>query len=508
VKTRPSRIRLTPALTLAAMFASAAPGAAGYDPSRIFRDMFDAETVSQRADLCSQIPEGESPQYLLSFCQGLLALANRSDSLAVLLLEEALKLQPDFAAGCVIYADGYVERGDTRNAIRWYRRASAIAPKRLDPYYGIGRIWLERAETEGTQAYAEALQAFRQMTVADPSNPDGWSNVGMVLASMGRFDEAEESFKKALSLAPRDPALYESLGALASRRGDDAAAEDAWRQSLKVDPANATAAIELASLFGRQGRISEAAAVLEHGVATAQLGQAAGRLRRDLALLSLLEDRTKRAASLLEEAWALSPDARTLAALAHVHLLNDKVGDALPLLAEAAGKDSVATGPFVRAWQMKIAPELPEFGQSNPAGSFLLRKLGSRPLAPSEPAGAYATHHLVRLLLPDWALPDGKLTIERRAAQAEYDTPPVPVFRATATYPETAVGSEGTVQIRVKIDKDGGVRDARVIEGGGNPALEWAALDAAKRWRFQPALRNGKPVESEVTIPFRFSIAR
>jgi protein TonB len=58
--------------------------------------------------------------------------------------------------------------------------------------------------------------------------------------------------------------------------------------------------------------------------------------------------------------------------------------------------------------------------------------------------------------------------------------------------------------VRVQIDARGEVTEAKVSRGG-NPALEWAALDAAKRWRFQPALRNGIAVASDVEIPFRFS---
>ena len=67
-----------------------------------------------------------------------------------------------------------------------------------------------------------------------------------------------------------------------------------------------------------------------------------------------------------------------------------------------------------------------------------------------------------------------------------------------------ATGIEETIAVLVHIDATGLVRDAKVIRGG-NPALEWAALDAAKRWRFQAATRNGIPVEADVTIPFRFS---
>jgi protein TonB len=38
------------------------------------------------------------------------------------------------------------------------------------------------------------------------------------------------------------------------------------------------------------------------------------------------------------------------------------------------------------------------------------------------------------------------------------------------------------------------------------PLLDGAALDAVSRWRFTPALNNGRPVRVWVAIPVRFSL--
>ncbi len=204
----------------------------------------------------------------------------------------------------------------------------------------------------------------------------------------------------------------------------------------------------------------------------------------------------------------MSPDARTLAALAHVRFLKNETDDALALLGQAVVMDSSAVRPFARAWQTQIATAMPAFAKRDPTAASILRKMIQRPLSPNEPAGAFATGALVRQLLPDWKIPDGPLGPRKETPAEEYDTPPTPTYRARAVYPEAAAGIEGTVQVRVKIDAQGAVTDAKVIGDAGNPALEWASVDAVKRWRFQPATRNGVPVASEVTIPFRFSRSR
>jgi TonB family protein len=55
----------------------------------------------------------------------------------------------------------------------------------------------------------------------------------------------------------------------------------------------------------------------------------------------------------------------------------------------------------------------------------------------------------------------------------------------------------GTVKVGVVIAPNGTVKDARIV--GGHPVLAGAALDAAKKWRFEPA-----PTETSGVIDFKF----
>lgn len=67
------------------------------------------------------------------------------------------------------------------------------------------------------------------------------------------------------------------------------------------------------------------------------------------------------------------------------------------------------------------------------------------------------------------------------------------------TYPELAhkMNISGTVKIEVTVAANGTVKEARVV--GGHPVLAQSALDAAKRWRFEPAAS-----ESTGVIDFKF----
>ncbi len=66
-------------------------------------------------------------------------------------------------------------------------------------------------------------------------------------------------------------------------------------------------------------------------------------------------------------------------------------------------------------------------------------------------------------------------------------------------YPELArkMHLAGTVKIEVVVAPNGTVKEARII--GGHPVLANSALDAAKKWRFEPS-----PTESTGVIDFKF----
>ena len=66
-------------------------------------------------------------------------------------------------------------------------------------------------------------------------------------------------------------------------------------------------------------------------------------------------------------------------------------------------------------------------------------------------------------------------------------------------YPELAhkMNISGNVKIEVTVAPNGTVKEARIV--GGHPVLAQAALDAAKRWRFEPAAG-----ESNGIIDFKF----
>ncbi len=90
---------------------------------------------------------------------------------------------------------------------------------------------------------------------------------------------------------------------------------------------------------------------------------------------------------------------------------------------------------------------------------------------------------------------------------ATADAGPVPVSQPPPTYPREALrrGEGGTVRVTATIAADGSVERMDVAQSSGNRYLDRAALDAVRRWRFKPAMRNGQPVSGTVVIPVNFA---
>lgn len=63
---------------------------------------------------------------------------------------------------------------------------------------------------------------------------------------------------------------------------------------------------------------------------------------------------------------------------------------------------------------------------------------------------------------------------------------------------------QGTVVLRLLIGTDGRVQQVSIAESSGFERLDKAALDAARRWRWQPMLRDGVPVEVRGLMPIPF----
>ncbi|WP_353683809.1 energy transducer TonB [Thermodesulfovibrio sp. 3907-1M] len=90
---------------------------------------------------------------------------------------------------------------------------------------------------------------------------------------------------------------------------------------------------------------------------------------------------------------------------------------------------------------------------------------------------------------------------------AEFGTTYGPKFlyREIPVYPQIArrLGKEGKVVLRLTINEKGELLNVEVIEGAPYGFTE-SAVEAVKKSKFSPAIKNGKPVACRAILPVRF----
>ncbi len=96
-------------------------------------------------------------------------------------------------------------------------------------------------------------------------------------------------------------------------------------------------------------------------------------------------------------------------------------------------------------------------------------------------------------------------TLESAFSMAEIDQKPRAVFQASPSYPPEMRGKkvEGDVVLIFVVDADGKVANPR-IESSTHTAFNAPALNAIKKWKFEPGLRGGERVPCKMRVPIRF----
>ena len=111
---------------------------------------------------------------------------------------------------------------------------------------------------------------------------------------------------------------------------------------------------------------------------------------------------------------------------------------------------------------------------------------------------------------PTVPLPEPPPTVIEQPKAALPSRPPQLLSRTEPPYPAAAKqeGIEGVVLLRVQVKADGRVGTVKLARSSGHSALDEAAARDVKRWRFSPALREGKAVAETVKVRVTFRIVR
>ncbi len=101
---------------------------------------------------------------------------------AIRLMDEALRLKPDFAEALCM--GGYMlgECGQPQSAIRFYRRALELDASLVVGHVNLGKLLF------AAEKFTEALASFAAATRLAPHDPDAWCSCAGAWRELGRIE--------------------------------------------------------------------------------------------------------------------------------------------------------------------------------------------------------------------------------------------------------------------------------------------------------------------------------
>lgn len=181
---------------------------------------------------------------------------------------------------------------------------------------------------------------------------------------------------------------------------------------------------------------------------------------------------------------------------ATVTVLNPDTNAKLDTVTDSQGKFSLTGAPagqyILKIEKAGFTPILREFdlrGDSNMERELTMSPEGSA----SQPADLVTDSDNSRNPVP----------VGGRVAQSNLLSRVQPIYPAAAK----AAGTQGTVEIKATISKDGVPVDLQVVSTPSSDLAE-SALQAVRQWRYRPTLLNGAPVEISTTVIVNYTLSQ
>jgi tetratricopeptide (TPR) repeat protein len=180
---------------------------------------------------------------------------------AIELMDEALRLKPDFADALCMGGYMLSECGQPQAAMRFYRRALELDDSLVVGHVNLGKLLF------AAEQFTEALACFEAATILAPGGPDAWCSRAGTLRELGRLEESVETAKRALELRPDFPEASINLGNALLKLDRSEEAFDAYLRAGRPGPCFAKALLGQGLTLRNLGRFSEAMSAFDRAAA-------------------------------------------------------------------------------------------------------------------------------------------------------------------------------------------------------------------------------------------------
>jgi protein O-mannosyl-transferase len=167
-------------------------------------------------------------------------------------LQEAIRLQPDFAGAHSLLGVVLAKQGHIDEAVSQLQEAIRLKPDSAEAHYNLGAALDQKGQTD------QAMGQFQEALRLKPDYAEAHYNLGIVLGKKGQVDEAIRQFQEAIRLKPDHADACNNLGIVLGKKGQVDEAIRQFQEAIRLKPDHADAHYNLGLLLGHQGRMDEA----------------------------------------------------------------------------------------------------------------------------------------------------------------------------------------------------------------------------------------------------------
>jgi tetratricopeptide (TPR) repeat protein len=184
-------------------------------------------------------------QAVLAFDQG------RLDD-AVAALQQALRVQPDYAEAYRKLGCTYFRQGRHDEAVASYHQAIALQPSSGIFHSELGSVLVAQGK------FHEAEAVCREAVRLQPADPGSHNALGTALVGQRKLVKAAESFREALRLEPKFHPAHHNLGLALATQFKRTQAIEMYREAIRLAPDVAEYHLSLGKAFHVRGRLERA----------------------------------------------------------------------------------------------------------------------------------------------------------------------------------------------------------------------------------------------------------
>ncbi len=188
----------------------------------------DFEAYDFNEDIMVISPDLLTPEEYLDW--GIAALELDYFEEALVLINQAIMLSPDWAEAYIYRGHAYTQSGDLEHALLDFTEAIELDPKDATTYNQRGCVLYSLGEFE------RAITDFNSAIELDPLDATAYKNRAVVLLEQGNASQALTDLNQAISLDPDYAEAYNFRGVAYTELGDLELAIQDFNQAIKLDP--------------------------------------------------------------------------------------------------------------------------------------------------------------------------------------------------------------------------------------------------------------------------------